>query len=576
MLLWLLHSIISLQSHFFCFQAIDGALDFASKVQQEQADSLRKRKRRDVESVSQPPPPGLLRSLRRKKNEELRATRVIKPAATTPAPSTKRAPFVSPPPTQEQLSVSGSSTDSESVTKSEVHSLTGSIGKLPDFSGELSDSGEISDLDDSIVDKENVMPTTKGQNPKSSAKGAEKPKEPVSDKISDLVAKNKRLRLSLKESKTNYENLQVAMSNQGRELNASNHRNDIVSALFQNNPTISPDAKKEIESMSNEIQRLKKSETLLTDSNTNLILEGTTLQTKVGELEKQLKDSQEEFSAVKSQLEKRIRDYEQQVKTLQDASSFSPGDGQVSRALQDTQSKLQSLKHNYQALQRDRNQFKGKYERYKKNASTLNDKVAVLNNQVGGLEKEVAMLKNSRDILKKKLGRSLNNKSDEEEKLCIELDDKDKEIVDLKASIQMLTTQLDQSQKALIACGGKSPHEVSKTVVTHICNYALKIGYNDTKFVETSAKIQAWCQEVYDAIKGDMGFEQTGSNTDRHLPFDQFMRIYKASCIQALNKRRQYTQTQCLEAVTGTFPESHVIPLSSYCNSPLFPFPTTY
>ena len=259
MLLCLLQSIISLQSHFFRFQAIDGALDFASKVQQEQADSLRKRKRRELESVSHPPPPSLLRSLRRKKNEELRATRVIKPATSTPAPSTKRVPLVSP--QLDQQSVSASSTDSDSVTKSKVHSLTGSIGKLPDFSGELSDSGEISDLDDSIVDKENVMPTTKGKNPKSSAKGAEKPKEPVSDEISDLVAKNKRLRLSLKESKTNYANLQATMTHQGRELNATNHQNDILRALFQDNPNISTDAKKEIETLSNEIQRLKTTET---------------------------------------------------------------------------------------------------------------------------------------------------------------------------------------------------------------------------------------------------------------------------------------------------------------------------
>ena len=70
--------------HFFHFQAIDGALDFASKVQQEQADSLRKRKNRELQSVNQAPPPGLLRSLRRKKNEELRSTRVIKPGTSTP------------------------------------------------------------------------------------------------------------------------------------------------------------------------------------------------------------------------------------------------------------------------------------------------------------------------------------------------------------------------------------------------------------------------------------------------------------------------------------------------------------
>ena len=170
------------------------------------------------------------------------------------------------------------------------------------------------------------------------------------------------------------------------------------------------------------------------------------------------------------------------------------------------------------------------------------------------------MTKN-RDNWKTKCNESRDGRTDNEEKLCIELDEKDKEIVDYKASIQMLTTQLQQSQKALIACGGKSPHEVSETVVKAIDKYAIETGYNDTKFLETSAKGQAWCKEVYDAIKGDMGFDPSGTNKDRHLPYDQFERIYKQSCFGTLNKRRQYTQTQCMDAVTGTFPGSHVITL---------------
>ena len=67
-----------------------------------------------------------------------------------------------------------------------------------------------------------------------------------------------------------------------------------------------------------------------------------------------------------------------------------------------------------------------------------------------------------------------------------------------------------------------------------------------------------YCRALYDGIKSDpkLRFDDN-TNPETYMPFVEFERIYDASCRDALNKRRQYTQTLCQAAVVGEF-EHHL------------------
>ena len=80
------------------------------------------------------------------------------------------------------------------------------------------------------------------------------------------------------------------------------------------------------------------------------------------------------------------------------------------------------------------------------------------------------------------------------------------------------------------------------------------VGYHQTKFCVGDKQVDDFCEEVYDAIKNDPALK-FGDNTDpeHYKPFEEFKRVYSQTCQSKLNDRRQYTQTQCLKAVLGTF-----------------------
>ncbi len=79
---------------------------------------------------------------------------------------------------------------------------------------------------------------------------------------------------------------------------------------------------------------------------------------------------------------------------------------------------------------------------------------------------------------------------------------------------------------------------------------------------------------VYDALKDDteLGWSNK-DDKDAYKPFAEFQRVYGASVRNSLSDRRQYTQTQCLNALVGTYCPLLTTVTSKFVHCSLISFP---
>ena len=73
-------------------------------------------------------------------------------------------------------------------------------------------------------------------------------------------------------------------------------------------------------------------------------------------------------------------------------------------------------------------------------------------------------------------------------------------------------------------------------------------GYRDWKFVHSETQVQTFLGECYDALVEKMPKLDDATHGDFVTKKD-FIRIYEPVAVTKLNSRRQFSQTQMLEAV---------------------------
>ncbi len=146
----------------------------------------------------------------------------------------------------------------------------------------------------------------------------------------------------------------------------------------------------------------------------------------------------------------------------------------------------------------------------------------------------------------------LQNGGNGDEALALEMEKVVKEKKDLELANKQLQKAVDNANNILKADGKFSKHEVREIVDKKIKSYIKDNLYPKTKFAIGSDAQRDFCKIVYDGIKDDKELGLGDPNNRHYKSVDEFCRIYDASCRGALQARRQYTQTQCFNAVLGT------------------------
>ena len=127
-----------------------------------------------------------------------------------------------------------------------------------------------------------------------------------------------------------------------------------------------------------------------------------------------------------------------------------------------------------------------------------------------------------------------------------------KENTKLVKTNKTLKEQLTKARQALKDAGKKTDDEVVKSVVEIIKDWVKKVGYRQYRFAVGKTQQEKFCRDIYDGIKSNPALKwDDHTDSETYKDFDEFKRVYDASCRDALNKRRQYTQTLCKNAVTG-------------------------
>ena len=80
------------------------------------------------------------------------------------------------------------------------------------------------------------------------------------------------------------------------------------------------------------------------------------------------------------------------------------------------------------------------------------------------------------------------------------------------------------------------------------------IGYHKKKFLLTADDAENFLKSIYETLKDDpeLGWSNK-DDKDAYKPFSEFQHVYSASVRNSLSDRRQYTQTQCLNSLVGTY-----------------------
>lgn len=90
--------------------------------------------------------------------------------------------------------------------------------------------------------------------------------------------------------------------------------------------------------------------------------------------------------------------------------------------------------------------------------------------------------------------------------------------------------------------------ERSEDVVGPLKDYVGQGGYRDWKFLHNDAQVRQFLGEWYDFLVQKM--PRLGDpNHEDYVSKEDFIRIYEPVAVTKLNSRRQFSQTQMLEAV---------------------------
>ena len=487
--------------------------DTHNKRQQELVKRLQKKQDRELQAVAASACPGtsVLKDTKRAANKQSPPSTVLKPhAVATPARPSKKprassAPPVTPSPDEED----DSSTEvSASAVDLEVAPLT--IAKTPKFGVRGTDlSLDLQQDDDCSAltkEEEGFLP--------------------------DIMAKTKKAAPSAKEKRLQQElnEKEEAMEEQGLQLHAANVKLEELEKVLKAAKV--PGGAK----VKDELERLCQSTGNLRASNKKLV------------------EANDAFAATEEGLNTHIRELEGRIKDLEAQLRDLQANGQP--VSPKTSEEVQTLKLELKEANKTVDKFKSKFmtvhTQHNKDTETIKS-----------LQFEIEQLKKAPQP-----AAAPTTMVVQDETLVVDLEKLKKENGKLSHTNSTLLEQLKNAKNALKAAGKKSQDEVSKNVVEIIKGWVKEVGYHQYRFVVGKDQQTKYCRAVYDGIKSDpkLRFDDN-TNPETYMPFVEFERIYDASCRDALNKRRQYTQTLCQAAVVGEFvPVFRVVSTYALCH----------
>ena len=525
--------------------SVDSILTGANHTENRQTAALiKKRKEREKEKYTSSAPPSTALKKTKKLSSKLKVgTAVLKPQAPvatvlTPAATTKltsktQGRTVTPDrsdtaeESESSSSESSSSTDSEltdpdiQLPKPKLPQDSGPSGHL-DFDIESFDNLSIltGDLVLDVPDKENMSPNKK------------ETKEPV-----DIMKTPhyKRLHKKLEETKAKLKELQEASHSQGVQLSAQGEDNDALRTCLEK-LNLGSTSETEIKRLTNKIGTVNRTVEEFRRAN-DLFAQ-----------------KEKEYKAKMEKLTSQVQDLEKQLKEQSESPSSDVDPATKEKKMKELEAKVDDLTKQLKKQTSNSNKYHQSYNKVKK---VYDEK-----------RQEVAELKEA--LKKAKEGntggaRSVSSEERTElEELSLKLEASEKLVGELKHRNKKLEQVLEESHKALQDGGKFTSREVSKTVVEKIKDFAKKDAFHTTKFIVEEEQTNKWVKDIFDGIKDDptMGFTDE-KDPDRFLPFDEFKRIYTNSCVEAINYRRQYVQTSCMDATTSTYAQKvRLIPLS--------------
>ena len=497
--------------------------DDHNKRQQEVVRGLQRKNDRELQAVLACPTKGLEKKKAAKKSSP---STVLKPQAvtattttTTPIrpPSKKQRTTSKPQPVtptpQDEDESSGSSTE-VSVSGGNLFKTTLRVAKTSKFSaGDAEFSLDLQD-DYSVLTDEGFLPGIMSDNNNAKKK----------NKVT--VADYKLLKAQLQEK-------EEALEEQGLQLHASYAKTDELETVLKA-VKAGPGGKK----LKEEAKRL---------CHKVACLQGTI---------KNYKHHNDIFAVTEEKLKAQIKDLQAEIKGLQAQISAFQANGE---AVSHTTATTNCSREDIHKLQMELKEAERNVEKFKSKFSTIHTENQKNVGVIGHLKHEIRELK-------KQVENPATATTAMDESLALEVENLKKENTKLTSTNETLKAQLKKARQALKDAGKKTDDEVVKAVVDIIKKYVREVAYRKYRFAVGEEQQEEFCRAVYDGIKSDpqLRFDDH-TDSETYKEFDEFKRVYDASCRNALNTRRQYTQTLCQNAVTGEFFRKFVLLVLTLC-----------
>ena len=519
-------------------------LDAHNRKEKDLLIRLKKRQARELQAVcGLPPPKQVLRTSKRFKNQEraASASQVLKEHADTPPRLKTASPVVVPitparddrdsNSTESERSVpvakladSAPSRDTTSSLDKELLVLCDETTGLRTLGTELVEEDDLSEL--SHEDQQDT--TIMGRSSAGNNAGIKK-KPPARSKAQDKKVKE----------------LKAQLDHQGKQLNAANKSYDellqVNESLTKNNDTTT-----QFKKLTEQISVLKTNLETYENAREGYLKASKDKEDKIEKLETQVLKLQTQIESMKGQappttanedlkkLQLELND------TVQDCERFKAKNQEYFWQIGGYKNKIFTLEQKVSTLEEQiKSQPSVSTESHSEEAE---EEIKALKLQISGLEDQILKLQRSSAAAVK------------DGSLAVELEQVKKQCATLVNTNKTLVAQYQEAMSVLKNTGKFVKGEVSKGVAEKIGNWITSVGYRQTKFCVGDKQVDDFCEEVYDAIKNDPALK-FGDNTDpeHYKPFEEFKRVYSQTCQSKLNDRRQYTQTQCLKAVLGTF-----------------------
>ena len=498
------------------------ALLSADKRQKEALNRLKEKNRREEVAINKAPPAGKL-----KKNKKLRASAgnrsaaVLKPQQSTPArrPSNDTVAPLDNVVTPCRTSDASTDADATVIEEGEVNRNLEGSGLNLDISDDLSVLSNPSAIDEEDL----TMPST------STKKGG------------TTTTK----KLTAKELETKLASMNIEVANLKNELKS---KDEEITAL-----TASHNSK--IGAMTREVKEIRHQVTVLCSNTPNSDLLKS-YATKVGSLEQEIADLKEThrkevveaykkngaLSTDNSKLRGENNKLLKELSGLKESSDSveGPQNQRLQAKITDLEAKLKRLQTQGKGKSSSKtsdDSSKKELQKCQAELKACKDANAKLLESNGKLKKHVATQK-----------ASSNSSAGEDLKKALQSNE------DLECTNKALLGRIDELQKALKGQGKFVKSEVSNKVEKKINGWVKDIGYHKKKFLLTADDTENFLKSIYDDLKDDpeLGWSNK-DDKDAYKPFSEFQRVYDASVRGALSDRRQYTQTQCLQSIVGTY-----------------------